>query len=376
MGPKLVCRSCGWEGEASSVWRWIRCPRCGAPLDTVHEPEWFPRGYGVARYSSMLSIEPVIDIGVGGTPTVHVLSYGDSELFFKLEYLNPGGSFKDRGALLALSLIEVLDDEGVPVVEDSSGNTAISIAMICRALGRKFIAVVPENAPEGKRRLLSLLGAEVIVSSNRREATEKAIRLHRGRGYAYVDHLANPLFIEGAKTIAYEVFEYLGVPDIVIAPVGSGGLFLGLFEGFQDLVRAGVAKRIPRFIAVQGVDAMDVALEAEKRGLRVVVAARGRSSRLADGIRVPSPPRLRQIVDCLEKVEGAVVVLSDSEISDALRELIDMGFVVEPTSAAAYAAFKVLESRSGELCSGRVLIPLTGSGYKMLDLLSELHNAF
>ena len=372
----LVCRVCGRRADLRSVWKWLRCPRCRGPLDIVYPRSWAPKGRGLSRYSSMLPIEPLLDLGVGGTPTIEALSFGDTKIFFKLEYLNPGGSFKDRGALLALSLIEAVDRDGVAVIEDSSGNTAISLALICRSLGREFVAVIPESAPEGKKKLLQLLGARIISASSRAEATRIARELCKSRGYAYVDHLANPLFIAGAKTIAYEVFEEVGMPDTVIAPVGSGGLFLGLYEGFKDLVELGLTNRIPRFVAVQGIEVMDIGIAAKERGVKVVIEAKCNTSRLADGVRVPKPPRMAQIVEVLAQTKGLVVVLSDFEIAEALVELIDMGFVVEPTSAIAYAALKVLKEKGGQSLGRHVLIPLTGSGYKMVDSLLELRNAF
>ncbi len=342
----------------------FRCPRCGHPLDVAgFDRIWSPNGPGLSRYRSMLAIAPLKSLGEGATPLITV-EKARLRVHLKLEYLNPSGSFKDRGTVLAISHASSV---GVRcVVEDTSGNTGISVAMYSTTMGLQATIVMPRDAPEGKKRAVKLLGGEVLEAPSRGEATIMAQKLVAERRFYYVDHLASPLYIEGYRTIAYEIFECIGVPDAVVVPAGSCGLFIGTYRGFEDLYRLGYARRKPMMIAVQGVEVAPLyeKLYGEKPP--------SGTSKLTDGIRVPKPPRLEEAVSIIRETEGRVVLVSDEDIVSALRELLGMGLIVEPTSAAAYAALVKVADELRSMGIEDVVIPLTGSGLKMLEKLDEL----
>ncbi len=324
--------------------------------------EWRPRGRGLGRFSSSLSLDPRISLGEGGTPTVP-RSIRGINIFFKLEYLNPSGSFKDRGALLSLSYAGLMGFRRV--LEDSSGNTGVSVALYSRALGFEAEIIVPKTAPQGKKLLLKLLGADIVEAGSRREAGEIALEKSRSGDYYYVAHTWSPFYIEASKTIAYEAYEQGFRGGVVVAPIGSGGLLLGLYHGFMDLVNYGLLDEPPTLIGVQGLSMCPV-----YRVLYGRACGYGDSS-LADGIMVPNPPRLNEIADAIKNTGGAVVVVDNNDVVFGLRELIRMGFIVEPTSATTYAGLlKALEE--GLVGSDNVLLPLTGSGLKMLGDLASL----
>jgi threonine synthase len=310
----------------------------------------------------MIATPPSRDLGEGGTPSM-VVEWRGLEIVYKLEHLNPSGSFKDRGAATSVSHAEVLGARCV--VEDSSGNAGIAVARYARAAGLRATVYVPADAPEGKKAILRLLGAEVVEAPSRSEASKMVwSRAAKGECY-YVDHLSSPFFIEGLRTVAYEVYEEHGTPDAVIVPFGSGGLFLGIYHGFRDLVELGMERRVPRMYAVQGASVAPL-----------YEAVHGRkplgTSRLADGIRVAEPPRLSEALEAIRSSQGDVVVVTDDEISAALRELLDLGLIVEPTSAAAQAALAKLAEKLKDEGVRRVLVPLTGSGLKMAERLIEV----
>jgi len=366
--PKLsatvICPRCGFRESLSLLCRTRLCPKCGAVLDIEFLRVWEPRGRGLSRYEKMVPVaKSSIMEEIGSTPIAEV-EYRGMRLIFKQEFLNPSGSFKDRGSALALSLARAC---GIGrVVEDSSGNTAISIALLSRRLGLRARVFIPRDAPEGKKKLLKLLGAEIVECASREEASKKVMEIAlRNSNVFYVDHLRNPMYIEGSRTIAYEVYEACGEVGTVIVPVGSGGLFLGIAKGFEDLVKLGLMRSAPKLIAVQGYEVAPL-YEAFK-GMKPPKM----SSKLADGIRVSKPPRLAEMVKVLQICRGEVVLVSDAEIVGALRELIDLGFIVEPTSATVLAALEKLLKHGARL-SEPVLLVLTGSGMKMLDDLLYL----
>ncbi len=369
---ELVCRKCSSRFGIELLSHRTTCPVCGGLLDVVGKRVWSPKGRGLIRYAGMLPLGRNLSrilATVGDTPAEEAEIRG-KRIIFKHEHLNPSGSFKDRGTAIAISL--ALEHRNVAeFAEDSSGNTAIAVSMIARKVRVRASIFVPRDAPSGKLRLLRLLRSKIVTCESRAKATEKVAEYVAGRSDVYyVDHLRNPAYIEGARSIAYEVFEQFGEVGSVVVPIGSGGLMLGVISGWLDLLNLGLVRKVPKVLGVQGVEVAPIyrALYGD-RG--VVIEGR---SRLADGIRVPNPPRAEQLVELLRRVRGDVVLVNDVDIAKALRELIDMGIVVEPTSATVLAALDKARSQGVDLPEP-ILLVLTGSGMKLIDEVAEIIGA-
>ena len=150
----------------------------------------------------------------------------------------PTGSFKDRGTAVMLNhLIEV----GVGAIhENSSGNAGSSIATYAAAAGLACRIYVPVTAPRGKIVQIAAMGADIrVISGSRQGVTEAALGAVDESFYA--SHNWQPFFIEGTKTLAYELWEQFGfaVPDNILVPTGYGSNILGLERGFDELERRG-----------------------------------------------------------------------------------------------------------------------------------------
>ncbi len=357
---RFLCRKCRYTSSIDKYF-W-KCPKCGHPLDLVYDIEWTPKGRGVLRYTSLLPIKPLKTLGEGNTPTVGE-EFNSVKIYFKLEYLNPSGSFKDRGTVIALSYARQLGYNRV--LEDTSGNTGVSIALYAVAYGLKATIVMPSYAPEGKKKLIRLFNGEIIETPTRSDAAKKVIEILKEKpSYFYVAHTWSPFYVEGYKTIAYELYEDDIYVDAVIAPIGSGGLFIGLYRGFKDLMELGLIKDIPLMVGVQGVSVAPVYSAVTGKSVS------GDSS-LADGVMVANPPRLNEIVSIIRE-NGCITVVDNVDIVEALKWLLSKGYIVEPTSAIALAGlWKLLNSKECSI-GGKVLIPLTGSGLKMFN---EIYNA-
>lgn len=349
-GEKMLkCLRCGRTYEGFK----IMC-ECGGTLEYIREKkgsfeELLKREFlDVRRYFNFLPIKEEFSprLALPITPVVERKIEGVNVLF-KLEYLMPSGSFKDRGTYVTLAKLK---EEGIrEVTLDSSGNAALSLALFAKSEGIKAHIFIPKHTSEGKKRLLKLLGVEVHeVEGSRMEVHEKAKGFRKG---VYISHWYNPYFLEGTKTAAYEVYEQIGGVDYSLIPTGSGSLFLGLYKGFSELNEL-EKTQIPRMIAVQG------------RGYESLCKRSKERSRLAEGIAIPEPPRREQMLKALKESNGACVSVGDEEITKATKDLISMGFLVEPTSATAYAAFKLLLEEGYFEKGVKVLIPLTGSGLK------------
>lgn len=360
----FCCRVCGTTYRSEEVLHGFMCRTCRSPLEVCsYNVEWNPQGVGISRYHSMLPLKPVRSLGEGSTPIVPIDMH-TVKVIFKLEYLNPSGSFKDRGSTVAIS--HVFQVGAKCIVEDSSGNAGFSAALYARVLGIDPYIVVPSGISYSKRVAIEVAGGNIVEAPSREEASYKAKVLSSEKGCYYVNHTSNPLYIEGYKTVSYEVFEEVGEIDAAIVPVGSGGLFIGIYRGFNELYRMGFIRKRPRMVAVQGVDVAPI--YERLYGSKDL----GGTSVLADGIRIQSPPRIDEIVQIIEKSGGMVTLVSDSEIIDSIRRLRDLGFIVEPTSATAHAALiKVVEKLRG-MNVETILVPLTGAGIKMLPQLKQI----
>ncbi len=363
MRAQWVCRQCGFHAEVKQ-YHW-RCPRCGAPLDIDYDFEWRIDKYkrGLQRYASLLPFTPTVSLGEGATP-LRILPYSDLIVGFKLEYLNPTGSFKDRGTALTISLAKTIGYSRV--IEDTSGNTGVSVAAYSKVAGIEAVIYMPKDAPTPKKLLVKLFGARIVETKSRGEASEAV--LGEAQKSFYVAHTWSPLYVEGAKTIVFEVFEEGFHPDAVVVPVGSAGLLLGLYHGFKQLKKMGLVEYIPRLIAVQGIEIHPLysAVYGEQKH-------DSKTSRLADGLRVPNPPRLNEAREAIRETKGCVILVDDNKIREGLRTLYKLGFVVEPTSAVVIPALNAALENDCIDKGEKVLVPLTGSGLKMIkEIYSEI----
>ena len=308
-------------------------------------------GRGLWRYRADLLIrgEPVT-LGEGATPIVPY-----EKLRLKLEGISPTGSFKDRGAATVITAARAAGAR--TVVEDSSGNAGTAIAAYAAAAGIRARIFTPDDIVPVKARAIQVLGAELIkVSGPRSAVTQAAVTASRE---AYdAGHARDDAFLEGTKTIAYELFEELGqtLTDVV-TPVGQGTVLIGLAMGFADLVSAGRLERAPRLHGVQ----------AEACAPLVRGATIGRPApvvpqpSIADGIRIPEPTRAERSYAAVRYSGGRWIAVSEDAIERAWRQAAAIGLLMEPTSAAGIAGARVLN-----LPPGAVVI-ITGSGIKAID---------
>ncbi len=175
---------------------------------------------------------------IGNTPVVRLNRLpeeGSAEVFVKLEWFNPGGSVKDR---IALSMIEAAEREGKlkpgdTIVEPTSGNTGIGLALVAAAKGYKVVLTMPETMSQERRSLLKAYGAELVLTpgaDGMRGAVEKARELQEKYGYFMAQQFDNPANPEiHERTTGVEIVKQVdGKLDAFIAGVGTGGTLTGV----------------------------------------------------------------------------------------------------------------------------------------------------
>lgn len=322
------------------------------------------------RYRAALAveIENPITLGEGCTPLVQQ-SWSDLRPLFKLEWFNPTGSFKDRGSSVMLSFLRQLGISAV--LEDSSGNGGSSMAGLGAAGGMRVKILAPASTSPAKIAQVRAYGAEVqLVEGPREESEAEAIRQSSHTFYA--SHNWQPFFLEGTKSLAYELWEDLGfrAPDNVIIPVGAGSSLLGCAFGFRELMKAGQIAKLPRLFAAQPLNCspIDASFQA---GVDTPVRRDVRKT-IAEGTAIKYPMRLREIIGALRESDGGTVALTEEEIVSALRRLARQGLFAEPTSASAVAALDKLSSADAIKASENTVVILTGTGLKAASTVADL----
>ena len=313
-----------------------------------------------ARFFPYVSQGEKVTLGEGWTPLVEF----SNGVFFKLESLNPTGSFKDRGsATLISALHRKMKQVGAYIAEDSSGNAGASMAAYAARAGLKAKIFVPERVSGPKLNQTCSYGAQVVkVQGGRSKVAEEAQKAETGK--AYVGHILHPLFRDGIRTLAYEIAEQSQwhVPDRVYLPVSAGTLLLGVIEGFEHLTESGVIDHVPKIIACQTRQASPL----YHRMKNLKYSPPKEISSVADALVSTNPPLLGLMLRKLKEIHGDAVMVDEKEIMVAFKELASKGFFVEPSSAVAYAAY--MKQLNNEEASGykRTVIVLTGMGLKTM----------
>jgi threonine synthase len=318
------------------------------------------------RYRVALPFQPAepISMGEGCTPLVRRTLYGATALL-KCEWMMPTGSFKDRGASVMLSLLR---EQGVrAVLEDSSGNGGAAVSAYAAAGGLQATIMAPASTSPAKTVQMRAHGANVeLIPGTRQDTADAAVA--RSDTVFYASHNWHPFFLQGTKTLAYELWEDLGfhAPDNIIAPCGAGSNVLGCEIGFSELLRAGEIEAMPRIFAAQPANCGPIAtafLGEEAQEIKPTIA---------EGTAIAQPIRLTEVLGTLRATSGGAVMLSEDEIASATIDLARMGVYVEPTSAQAAAAYrKLLDAGTITLEQTTVLV-LTGSGLKATPRIAEL----
>lgn len=367
MKCKLICPICGTEYSTKEpVWR---CD-CGSYLDlyfkSKFEKNLLSNEKTLWRYSQVLPVDKkfAVTFNEGYTPLI-LADFWGMNVLCKLDFLLPTGSFKDRGAALMIAKCKELGIN--EIVEDSSGNSACAISAYCVRAGIKSNIYMPAGNSTGKAVQAKAYGSTIhLVQGNREDCANAA--LEGAKKSYYAAHAWNPYFLQGTKTVIYEIVEQLNwnAPDYIFIPVGSGTLLLGVYLGLRELISLSIIDKMPKLIAVQSEKCSP--LKDYVEGTQSCTYDKSQS--IAEGIAIHKPVRLMQIVNAVTESKGDFVTVDDTTIIEAFKESAHQGIYIEPTSAAAIAALKQYVGKIPP--HSKVAVLLTGSGLKTTATIEKL----
>src|ERR1700681_4488177 len=292
----------------------------------------------IARWGDRLALSPDaprISLGEGGTPCVESLTIGAglglASLHFKLEGLNPTGSFKDRGMVVAVAA--AIQARSPAIICASTGNTSASAAAYGGRFGLRTVVVVPQgHIASGKLVQARVHGATVVSISGGFDIALRVVRELCERHPVTLVNSVNPYRIEGQKTAAFEIVDELGdAPEVVCLPVGNAGNITAYWRGFREYHAAGRSTRLPRMIGGQAAGAAPLVSGRPVADPRTIASA----------IRIGRPASWDGALAARDESEGLIDAVTDDAILDAQRRLASQeGIFGEPASAAALAVLE------------------------------------
>lgn len=313
------------------------------------------------NYQDLLPLNertPVYSLCEGSTPLVHLRNLSREmsiDLNVKFEGLNPTGSFKDRGMVLAVA--KAVENGARALICASTGNTSASAAAYAAHAGLNCYVLLPSGfVAKGKLAQALIYGAKVIsITGNFDKALELARDASREFGLAIVNSV-NPYRLIGQRTASWEICDDLGKPpEWLVIPVGNAGNISAYYAGFLQYRSLGRIASIPRLMGIQ----------AEGASPMVSREMIDHPETIATAIRIGKPVSYTKAVKAVRNTEGAFISVSDDEIMNAQKMLAQKdGIFAEPASCATIAGIWKLFLQ-GDLPSGiSVTCILTGNGLK------------
>jgi threonine synthase len=317
------------------------------------------------RYGEWLPVGPAtppVSLQEGSTPLVLSRNIGPAlglrRLYFKYEGLNPTGSFKDRGMVLAVA--KAVEEGARVLVCASTGNTSASAAAYAASQRLRAIVVVPAGEiAMGKLSQALMYGAKVVALRGTFDTALQTVRELAEQYPVALVNSVNPYRLQGQKTAAFEVVDSLGdAPDYLVLPVGNAGNITAYWMGFKEYHAAGRCTLLPRMVGAQAEGAAPI--------VRGRVVERPRT--VASAIRIGNPASWERATSARDESGGLIDAVTDTEILQAqIRLASTEGLFAEPASCAPLALLVRLVRDGRVQRDSTTVVVLTGSGLKDPD---------
>lgn len=379
----LKCRECGKEYPPIKI---HACEDCFGPLEVVYNLDSIKvnkhiikkRDRTLWRYHELLPIEDkakIVDLRAGFTPLQECRrlaeTLGVRKLCIKNDTVNPTGSFKDRPATVAVS--KSLEFEFKAVGCASTGNLAAATAAHAARAGLPCYVFIPSNIEKGKVLQAAAYGAKIIaVKGTYDDANRLAAQAAYEHDWAIVNINVRPYYVEGSKTIVFEICEQLGwrAPENIIIPVGSGALLCAIWRGlkqFRDLELISELKT--RLIGAQPEECSPIVKAFKSHSEDIIPVEKPET--IAKSLAIGDPGDGIYALRAIKESKGLAEYASDEEIIEGVNLLAKAeGIFAEPAGGVTIAILKKL-IESGDIARDEeVICCVTGSGFKSLDIFS------
>lgn len=379
----LECPQCGARYNHHQLIQ--TCPECASPLLVKYDlaqvkakldkTDLANRSYNLWRYRELLPVQDpsqIVSLGEVITPLIPLeklsVEMGAARIWLKDEGMNPGGTFKSRGAAVGVTRAKEL---GVTTLAmPTNGNAGAAWAIYCAKADIEAHIVMPVSAPLITRNECAVAGAKLsLVDGLISDAGKIVGRAVKRYGWMDASTLKEPYRIEGKKTMGLEIAEQLNwqVPDVILYPTGGGVGIIGIYKALTELKEMGwIGDKLPRLVAVQATGCAPIvtAWEQNKKTSEFWSDA----ATIAFGITVPKALGDFLVLDAIYKTNGCAVAVTDEEILASQSRLARTeGLFVCPEGAATVAATSHLISRGWIKPDESVVLLNTGSGIKYPD---------
>jgi threonine synthase len=301
---------------------------------------------------------PVVSLREGGTPLIyacHLSELLDNEIWIKYEGINPTGSFKDRGMTMAIS--KAAEDGAKAIICASTGNTSASASAYAAKAGMTPVVLIPNGKiAMGKLAQAVAHNSTILqVNGNFDDCLNLARDLAADYPVAIVNSV-NPFRIEGQKTAAFEIVDFLGyAPDLQVMPVGNAGNITAYWKGYREYYKDGISTNLPQMWGFQAAGSAPIVKN------KIIT----NPETIATAIRIGNPASWAQAIEARDSSGGVIDSVTDREILSAYRLIAAKeGIFVEPSSAAGLAGL-IKYKKAKKLPSGKkIVITVTGHGLK------------
>lgn len=380
----LQCREC--KKEYASEFKYI-CDECFGPLDVKYE---FPsiskqtfagREHTYWRYFELLPIQNksnIVSINAGMTPLVRADKLGEKlglkNLYVKNDSVNPTFSFKDRPAGIAVSKAKEFGLSAVGCA--STGNLASATAAHAAKGGFPCYVFAPSDIEHAKIAQALAYGSKFIaVDGTYDDANRIAAQIGDSKGIGIVNINMRSYYVEGSKTLAYEVAEQLGwqTPDHLVVPVGSGAMLNAICKGFEELQHVSLLKDVSKMhIHAAQPHGCAPIVDAFKRNDTEVIPVENPNT-IAKSLAIGDPGDGRYVLKRLAQYHGFAEESNNSEILDAIILLAKTeGIFTEPAGGVSVAVLKKMVEDGKIDKDETVICYVTGNGLKATETIMEV----
>lgn len=361
------------------------CSECREPLlfpvSSSKKTIFFERSNSLNKFLDFLPLEHIdsnLCLSQGDTPLIPlnnlIKKFNLPQTFVKNETLNPTGSFKDRGTVVAVQKAVELGIDKIGTV--STGNMASSTAAFGARAGLKTFILVKEDTSSEKIISTLVHGPHLIkVRGDYGELFFRSLDLGR-KHQIYFMNSVDPFRIEGYKITGFEIYlEFeLNPPQYIVVPVSAGGHITGLMKAFMELQKQGFIQTLPKFIGVQAEGCSPIAQAFMSKKSKVERIEKAQT--IAHAISNPDPPGGNIVLKLLNKFGGQMITVNDRDILTAQKLLAESeGIFCQPASATTLAGLFKMKEQIAFSSDDQIVLVITGTGLKSLSALDKTASA-